>query len=113
MDAVDTPSFSSIAPLSGLSFGIVSSHLYSAPMLRNLYKPIYTDFVSWFSNVNDNNDDDNERQYNHLLRLDKQGTTLVYQSDSFFPMDMKGFINSTSTLKDCQDSFHNFGYVVL
>lgn len=110
MDSSEFPSFSSVAPLSGLVLDMVENNLESqeVPALRETNMPNYTDFSSWFSDV-----EEIENRYIDSLRINREDAVYVFMTDSFFPMDNKGFVNNTSELKDCSEETHNFGYLML
>ena len=101
-----SPDFSSLASRTGLLLDVVSSTLdyQNVPILINLNAPTFLDFLSWFSDVENIN-----TRYNGSLRLDRDQSVFTFQSNSFFPMDNRGFVNDTD-LKDCSGESHNFGY---
>lgn len=105
-----SPDFSSSAPRSGLTLDLVSTTLgpWNVPKPRNSSTSIFADFGSWFADVTGNN-----RRYNGSLRLDRDSSVYAFRSNSFFPMDNRGFVNYTSELKDCSEEVHNFGYSLM
>ena len=109
MGSTKSPDFPLSAAQSGLSLDILSTtlNIENLPTLRNSSMATFTDFLSWFTDVDDTN-----RRYNGSLRLDKDNSVYVFQSDSFFPMDNRGFVNNTVDLQDCDEESHNFGCVI-
>jgi syndecan 4 len=107
MGSINSPDFPLTAAQSGLLMDILTTTLDidNLPTLRKASMVPFKDFPSWFTDVDDTN-----RRYNGSLRLDKDNTVYKFQSNSFFPVDNRGFVNNTVNLQDCDEESHNFGF---